>query len=203
MKHLSIFIVVLLGIFVLSPLAIAEEMQATTEANPAPVSDYIVGTEDILDINILQPEQLPSTVTVAMDGSINFPYIGKVQVSGMTLTQIRDEIQKKLADGYMNYPVVSVALRENRSKKFFVYGEVIKPGTYLLDENITVLKALSIAGGFTKYGSSSKVKVLRPKKDGAGYTTHKVNMNAAMAGNSKADMKIEAGDIIVVSEGIF
>ncbi len=106
-------------------------------------------------------------------------------------------------DGYMKYPVVVVTLKESRSKKFFVYGEVMKPGTYYLDENATVLKAISMAGGFTKYGSSSRVKVLRPKKDSPGYEAIKVNIKAVMDGASTDDVVLEPNDIIVVSEGIF
>ena len=166
-------------------------------------SEYKVGIGDILDINILQPEKITTMATIAPDGSLNFPYIGNVQVRDLTLTQIQDEIQKRLADGYMKYPVVSVSLREKRSKKFFVYGEVMKPGTYILEENTTVLKAISVAGGFTKYGSSSRVKILRPKKDDAGYETIKVNINAAMSDNSKLDIALQPEDILVVSEGVF
>ncbi len=172
-------------------------------AATAETIEYTVGIDDVLDINILQPESLPNTVTVSPDGSINFPYIGNAKVEGMSLTKIQEQIQIRLADGYMKYPIVTVSLRQSRSKKFFVYGEVAKPGTYLLDENATVLKAISMAGGFNKYGSSSRVKVLRPKKDQTGYETIKVNIGAVMDGNSKTDVKLESGDIIVVSEGVF
>lgn len=164
---------------------------------------YKVGIDDVLDISILQPEKLANTVTVAPDGSINFPYVGNLQVKGLTLLEVQELVQEKLADGYMKYPVVAVALRENRSKKFFVYGEIMKPGTYLLDENTTVLKAISMAGGFTKYGSSSRVKVLRAKEQESGYETLKVNVSAVMNGDAKADIPLKSGDIVVVSEGMF
>lgn len=178
----------------------AQEPQ-TASANKG--LEYAVGIDDVLDINILQPEKLSTTLIVSPDGSITFPYIGTVQVKGMTLAAIQDEIQKKLADGYMKYPVVSMSLRESRSRKFSVYGEVNRPGNYPIDENCTVLKVISIAGGFTKYGSSSRVKVLRPKKGKAGYDAIKVNINAVMDGNSDEDILIQPGDIIVVSEGMF
>ena len=60
-----------------------------------------------------------------------------------------------------------------------------------------------MAGGFTKFGSSSRVKLLRPKKDQAGYETVKVNVNGVMNGDPEADLPVIAGDIIVVSEGVF
>jgi polysaccharide export outer membrane protein len=103
----------------------------------------------------------------------------------------------------MKYPVVSVSLKESRSKKFFVYGEVNKPGTYIMEDNMSVLRAISIAGGFTKFGSSSNVKVLRPKKNAGGYDAIKVNIKAIMAGDAKVDIPLGPDDIVVVSEGVF
>jgi len=165
--------------------------------------EYLVGIEDMMDISILQPEKLLVTVTVAPDGSITFPYIGSVKVKDMTLAKIQNEIQTRLANGFMKYPLVSVSLKESRSKKFFVYGEVIRPGTYMLEDNTTVLKAISTAGGFTKFGSSSRVKVLRPNKNKPGYEVIKVNINAVMNGSSDADILIQPQDIITVSRGVF
>ena len=195
-----LLLLIMIFLMVISPLTQAEESAKTEDTVQA---EYTVGIDDVLEISILQPEKLIFVVTIAPDGSITFPYIGNVQVKGMTLNQIQDEIQTRLADGYMKYPIVSVSLRESRSRKFFVYGEVVRPGTYPIKENVTVLKAISMAGGFTKFGSSSRVKVLRPKKDGAGYETIKVNIKAVMDGNSQADIILQPEDIVVVSEGVF
>ncbi len=166
-------------------------------------NEYAVGVGDVLSVNVLQPEELMLTVTVAPDGTISYPYIGTVNVKGRGLSIVQEEVQTRLADGYMKYPVVSVSLIESRSRKFFVYGEVIKPGTYFLEENVTVLKAISMAGGFTKFGSSSKVKLLRQRKDGPGYETMSVNMKSVMSGYSDEDLILEPGDIVVISEGMF
>lgn len=166
-------------------------------------AEYMVGVDDVVELVVLQPEKLAVTATVSPDGNITFPYIGTVQVKGSTLTGIQSDVQARLADGYMKYPVVVVTLKESRSKKFFVYGEVMKPGTYYLDENTTVLKAISMAGGFTKYGSSSRVKVLRPRKDAPGYEAVKVDIKAVMDGASSDDVALKSNDIVVVSEGMF
>jgi protein involved in polysaccharide export with SLBB domain len=165
--------------------------------------EYVIGIDDVLDISVLQPEKLITTVTVAPDGSITFPYIGNVAAKGLTLAKIQDEIQARLGNGYMKYPVVAVSLRESRSRRFFVYGEVMKPGTYALEENTTVLRAISMAGGFNKFGSSSRVKVLRPLKDKPGYDALKVNIKAVMDGSAQEDVILEPEDIVVVSEGVF
>jgi len=84
-----------------------------------------------------------------------------------------------------------------------VYGEVTHPGPYAVEENMTVLRAISMAGGFTKFGSSSRVKVLRPRAQGKGYEPVKINIKDVMDGHSDADAVIKPGDIVVVSEGVF
>ncbi|MCR4337700.1 MAG: polysaccharide export protein [Candidatus Omnitrophica bacterium] len=166
-------------------------------------SGYTIGVDDVLEITVHKPEDLSILVTVAPDGTITFPYIGSVDVKGRSINQIQEEIQSRLADGYMRYPIVTVFLKESRSRKFFVYGEVLKPGSYPIEDNMTVLRAISTAGGFTRFGSSSRVKVLRPKKSTTGYDSVKVNIDAVMEGNPTEDISLEQGDIVVVSQGVF
>jgi polysaccharide export outer membrane protein len=86
---------------------------------------------------------------------------------------------------------------------FTISGEVIRPGNYPLLQNTTVLRAISIAGGFTRFGSKSRVKILRPRKDRPGYMSINVDLKAVLDGDAKADIVIESGDIIVLSEGLF
>ncbi len=175
----------------------------SARAEDVKVAEYTVGVDDVLDIAILRPEELAVSATVSPDGSINYPYIGKVEVKGLSLTEIQQQIQTRLAEGYMQYPVVSASLKESRSRKFFVYGEVMRPGVYSLEDNVTVLRAISIAGGFTKFGSSSRVKVLRLRKDKPGYEAIKINVKAVMNGKPDADILLRSGDTVVVSEGVF
>ncbi len=173
------------------------------KAEKADNSEYTVGVDDVLEINILQPEKLTTTAAVSSDGSVSFPYIGNVPVKGLSLSKIQNEIQSRLSDGYMKYPLVTVLLKESRSRKFFVYGDVTKPGAYLMESDTTVLKAISIAGGFTKHGSSSRVKLLRPKKNGVGYETIEVNIRAVMQGSADADIILNPADTVIVSESKF
>ncbi len=163
---------------------------------------YTVGVDDILSITVTRPESIEKEVTVAPDGAISFPYIGAIYVKGKSLAEIQNDVVSALSDGYMKYPLVTVTLVQSLSRKFFVYGEVVKPGNYPMQENTTVLRAISISGGFTKYGSSSKVKILRERENG-GYQTIKVNVKDLMDGDSDKDVSLEPGDIVVVSEGVF
>lgn len=208
--RLAAFVLVIFTIFsfqAVSAQDTANNPVSREEAMPkmetAGTGEYRVGVGDILEISVLQPEQITNLSPVASDGTITFPYIGNVQVKGMLLGDVQNDIQRRLADGYMKYPVVSVTLKESRSRKFYVYGEVARPGTYSLDDNMTALKAISVAGGITKFGSTSRVKILRPYKDKAGYESIKVNMGAAMKGSADSDVSIQPEDIVVVSEGLF
>jgi polysaccharide biosynthesis/export protein len=182
--------------------AFAWPLSAAAVEAPAE-SDYTVGIGDVLEISVLQPDQFTTVVTVTPDGTISFPYIGTIRVKGMPLPEVQEKIQMMLADGYIKYPVVTVYLKESRSRKYLVSGEVMKPGAYPLEDNITVLRAISIAGGFTKFGSASRVKVLREKPTGQGYEAIKVDLKRALDGHSENDVMLMSGDMVVVSEGIF
>lgn len=174
-----------------------------TILTPVNAQVYTIGVGDILTVNIIQPDPMEITVTVSPGGDISVPYIGSVYVKGRTIASAQKLIQDKLAKGYLKYPVVTVSLVESRSRSFTISGEINKPGNYAILEDTTVLKAISIAGGFTRFGSSSKVKILRPRKDRPGYISIKVDLEAVLNGDASADIVIQPGDIIVVSEGIF
>jgi polysaccharide biosynthesis/export protein len=162
--------------------------------------DYTVGVGDRLRINIIKPENSTSENTVSPDGSISISYIGSINVKGMTITQIQKKIEYELARGYLNFPVVSVSLVESRSRTFTITGGVNKPGNYFLNENTTVLKAITEAGWFTKFASQSKIVVLRSREDRPGYIKINVNIKEILDGESKADVILKSGDIIVVPE---
>ncbi len=164
--------------------------------------DYLVGVDDIILVTVIQPDKLESELTVSPDGAITFPYIGKVVVKGLTLMQIQENIQTRLAD-YMKYPVVTVSLRESRSRMFFVYGEVKIPGAYPIQQNMSVLRAVSMAGGFTPVAATNEVKILRAKADQSGNETLTTDVSAVMQGKTQNDIKVEAGDVITVSKRFF
>ena len=184
---------------------ITDPAQAEKKAPEIPEGKfaYTLGPDDVIEISILQPDKFSNVVTVTPDGYVSCPYIGSVQVKGLTPDEAQNLIQSRLADGYMKYPVVLVTLKQSNSRKFFVYGEVAKPGTYPIQENTTVLRAISMAGGFTKFGSSARVKILRPRDDKPGYDPIKIDIKRLMNGSAEEDILLKPWDIVVVSEGLF
>ncbi|MDM7987072.1 MAG: polysaccharide biosynthesis/export family protein [Smithella sp.] len=166
-------------------------------------TQYKIGAGDILEVRILKPEIITDRSTVTPGGEISVAYIGSVQVKGKTISEIQKTIQWRLASGYLKYPVVVVSLIESNSRRYTVSGEVVRPGTYQLEDNVTVLRAISTAGGFTRFGSKSRVKLLRQYPDKPGYQSIKINLVKAMSGDAKEDILLQPGDIVVVSEGFF
>ncbi|MBN2157877.1 MAG: polysaccharide export protein [Spirochaetes bacterium] len=164
---------------------------------------YKIGIGDIIEVRILKPEEIIDRSTVTPGGEISVAYIGTIIVVGKTIPEVQKQIQWRLSHGYLKYPVVVVSLIESRSRNFTVSGEVIRPGSYQILGNTTVLKAISMAGGFTRFGSKSRVKVLRPYADKPGYQSIKINLKKAMDGDAKEDVVIQPGDIVIVSEGFF
>jgi len=170
-----------------------------TEAPQQGAQEYVIGVDDIIDISVLQPDKFTTTLNVSPDGSISFPYIGNVNVKGLSLGQVQDLIQERLSNGYMKYPVVSASLKESRSRKFSVYGLVARPGSYPVEENLTILRGISLAGGLTEYGSSGQIKVVRPKADGTGSETIETSIQNIMGGAARdANIVIKAGDTIII-----
>lgn len=164
-------------------------------------NDYKVGMGDILDIVVVEHDELNRVVTVAPDGTISFPLIGTVEVKDKKISEINTIIEDKLRDGYVKYPQVNTSLKDAKSKNFYIYGEVNNPGSYQFSDEMTVLKAITLAGGLTKFGSESNIKILRNTSDKKEYETIRVNLkNVTVKGDKSKDVAIEAGDVIVISE---
>ena len=127
--------------------------------------DYVLGPHDVLKISVYDHEDLEARVRVSKDGKISFPLLGEVQVSGLTVIAVEQNLTRLLSDGYIIDPHISVFVEEFRVV-FYVTGEVEKPGSYPFAEGITVIKAISLAGGLTDRAVERKMKVSRRDKDG-------------------------------------
>jgi polysaccharide biosynthesis/export protein len=140
---------------------------AVLSAFPAPpqclaVENYTVGPGDVLNIKVWDHEDLDRSVEVSEEGAFTFPFIGKVKVSKMTTFKIEKLLEDKLADGYLVAPQVNISMAEYRNQRAFVFGEVKKPGVYMLTHRYNLLELISEAGGFTEQRGST-CTIVRPK----------------------------------------
>ena len=161
-------------------------------------NQYTVSVDDILSISVLGSPDLKTMTTVAEDGTISFPYIGTVYVKGMRLSDIEKEITKRLSEGYITYPIVSVSLIKPKGKKFYVYGEVMRPGGYEFEEGITVVKALSEAGGINPNGIYGTVKLRHKQKAEPGYEDISIDIKGAIEEGVTGDIALQPNDIVIV-----
>ncbi len=156
--------------------------------------NYIIGAHDVLDISVWKEENLTKTVPVRPDGKISLPLLNDVQASGLTPTQLATEITQDLKK-FVTDPQVTVIVREINSQRVYLLGEVTRAGAYPLLPGMTVLQALSSAGGFTQFANLKKIYVLRVEN--GKQEKFPFNYKEAL---SKGDQNIflKAGDTIVV-----
>ena len=140
--------------------SVARKYSGSAAAEDIGGSNYRIGPEDVLHIDVWNNEELTGDVTVRPDGKISLPLIQDVQAEGRTSAELAGRIRDKLL-AYIKNPNVSVIVKEINAPKFSVLGYVANPGTYPLRGDLTVLQALSQAGGFTPFASPKKIKVIR------------------------------------------
>lgn len=168
--------------------------QVTADAG---VSANTLAANDLLEVRVYQEADLSGMYRVAPDGAINFPLCGKVAVGGMTPTEAADAITACLKKDFLRRPQVSVMVKEFNSKKVFVFGEVSKPGAYAFEEGMTIIHAVSQAGGFSKTASKNSVNVTRVV-DGQEVKVP-VKVEDIVVGREK-NFALQPGDIIFVPE---
>jgi polysaccharide biosynthesis/export protein len=183
-------------------------LRAQTETPATPISStagpqavpvdpsYVIGAQDVLDISVWKDTELTRTVPVRPDGKISLPLLNDLQAAGLTPEQLKNQITDGLKK-YLDDPVVTVIVKEMNSQRIYITGEVTKPGAFPLLPNMTVLQALSSAGGFTQFANRSKIYVLRTaagKQDKLPFDYK----NVIKGKDASENVTLESGDTIVV-----
>lgn len=158
--------------------------------------NYIIGAQDVLDISVWKEPEITRTVPVRPDGKISLPLLNDVQAAGLTPGQLTAEITTSLRR-FVTDPEVTVIVEQINSQRVYILGEVTRPGAYPLLPGMTVLQALSSAGGFTQFANEKKMYVLRRVNGNQEkyYFNYKDVLNGKRADENIA---LKAGDTIVV-----
>lgn len=122
--------------------------------------EYYVEIGDILDIDVWRVPDLSRSVPVRPDGRISMPVVGDLDVVGMNLMQVRDLLTKKFSD-YVWSPQVSISIRQFGGRKFIILGEIGAPGVYRYQNDVSLVEAIALAGGFKEYSRSGKIMIIR------------------------------------------
>ncbi|MBI4508433.1 MAG: polysaccharide biosynthesis/export family protein [Deltaproteobacteria bacterium] len=179
---------------------------ADKATSPYPVSlrpgttDASLGQGDLFEVRVFDEPDLAGVYQVGTDGAISFPLIGRVVVEGKLPSDVEQEIKARLADGFLKNPQVSVLVKEYRSKKVSVFGQVRNPGTFPFTEHMSVIEAITRAGGFTSMAKKNSVRVTR-LVDGK---TTKTTVAVEDIGQGKApNYQLWPGDVVFVPERVF
>jgi polysaccharide export outer membrane protein len=160
----------------------------------APGPQYRIGPEDLLFISVWENKELTIEVVVRPDGMISLPLIQDTKAEGLTAVELAADIQNKLL-AYMKFPQVFVVVKQANSPKYYIIGNVAKPGVYPLRGEISVLQALSIAGGFGPFASPRKIKIVR--NFGGKQEVRKVNYYDILD-DGTGNFLLKSGDTLVV-----
>lgn len=199
MKSLILSFVIIFLNMTLVHSFVVETKEANLKNENTGISIYKVGVNDVIDIKVLDNEKFNNVATVSSDGSVILPYVGAVFVKDKTLTDIEEEITRKLSEGYLKLPVVSVSLLRSLSKVVFVYGEVGRPGMYPIEEETTtVLRILSISGGINKEGQHGSITLRRRQKKVSEYKEIYLGSKDSIEKTEKGDMLLKPDDILIV-----
>ena len=131
-------------------------------------SDYVIGPEDILDVDVFNVPELTKTVRVANDGTLSLALLGRVRVAGMTAEQLRKELERRWGQTYLQNPQVTVFVREFHAQPVSVIGAVERPGVYELKASRTLIEILSMAGGLARTGTAAGRTLLVTRRAGFG-----------------------------------
>ena len=158
-----------------------------------------LGPGDALDIRVFDEDRFGGEFQVGDDGSIDFPMVGSVEVRGKTKDEVARLLEQRLADGYLNNPQVSVQVKQRGNREVSVLGQVNEAGSIDYRDGLSLVQAVSLAGGLSAFAAPSRVKVTRRTGVGDETVTFEVSLPAIVNGKSE-DLVLRPGDIVFVPE---
>ncbi len=167
-----------------------------------PVVSTSLGPGDVFQLQIVGEKDLPEEFQVASDGTVDLPYLQRVEVVGLEPQEVAALVRQRLIDEeILTDPSVVVRVKEYRSKRVSVLGQVKKPGNFPFEPGMTLVQAVSVAGGLNSIARSSRVRLTR-KVAGGGTKTVIIDLDAINAGRME-DIELQVGDRIFIEERVF
>ena len=172
----------------------AGQAQETRPATDDPA--YVIGADDVLIVSVWKEAELTHTVPVRPDGKISLPLLNDVQAAGYTPVQLGMLITERLRK-FVSDPQVTVMVSTINSRRIYLVGEVGRAGAFPMLPNMTVLQALSSAGGFTQFADSKRIYVLRDEN--GVQKKYMFNYKEVIKGKKpEQNIVLKPGDTIVV-----
>lgn len=181
--------------------ALAAEEQSATPSEDSTSSNYQIGSENSLQIDVYygKDEKISQKVRVSPAGMIQYPLVGGVNIGGLTVSEAQEKLRRLLAKDYLVNPQVTIYIEEYSTVS--IVGEVEKPGAYPIKGRLTVMELISLAEGFSKIAAPNKVKVIRTRPDGS---KEEIMVRVKDLMNKKSadqeDVLLMGGDVVIVPE---
>ena len=189
-------------IFVLFAVAITDcaEVPMPSSLRQSPSCPLNLGPEDVVTIRVFGETDLTGDYQADNQGNLDFPFVGRMNIKGQTNTSLADRIASQLRDGdYILEPQVSVVIKEHNSARILIDGKVTRPGALPFRTGMTLLEAISQAGGREPLADRRVVRLTR--STGEGTKTENVPVQAIYDGR-QADIRLCPGDSIYVPESV-
>ncbi len=172
----------------------------TPELPEVPVETReILAAGDTIDVRVFDEERFDGIYEVQADGTIDFPYLGGIVVRGKTAAETAQLVETRLADGYLHHPQVTVTIKVRGNREVSVLGQVKDPGSLAYQERLTLVQALSLAGGLTEFAAPRRVRITRRTGEGEATSTFEVSLSEIIKGDAE-DLSLRPGDIVFVPE---
>lgn len=176
-----------------APASSADPKASASVALP---SGYLIGAGDILSVVFWRDKDMSAEVTVRPDGNVSLPLLNDITAAGITPEQLRTKIVEA-ASKYVEDPNATVVVKEVHSRNVFITGNVAKPATYPLLNDMTVLQLIAAAGGLQEYADSKNIVVIRSESGKSQY--HKFNYKDVLSQkNVQQNITLKPGDTVVV-----
>jgi len=159
-----------------------------------------LGIDDVFEVRVFAEPDLSGTYRISADGTVDYPFVGRIAIIGMRSGDVQELIATKLKDGYLKNPQVSLMVKEWNSRKVSVIGQVQKPGSVAYFPNMTIVDAIAAAGGFTGIASKNAVTLRREMK---GSVESRMCPVADISEGRAPNVVLRPGDILVVEERLF
>ncbi len=161
-----------------------------------PRRPYTVLAGDVLQISVWKEPELQMEVLVRPDSAFSFPLAGDISTEGLSIVDLQAELTKRLSR-YISTPVVTVSVTAVLGNKVYVIGQVGKPGEFVVNPQVDVMQALSMAGGLTPFAATNDIKILR--RTGSRQIALSFKYNDVLKGRRlEQNVMLQAGDIVVV-----
>jgi len=177
----------------LAPMYAAQE---TMESSLVSEASYIIEANDILEVFVWKEPDLSRSVLVRPDGFISFPLVQDLKAAGITPAQLKANLEERLQE-FLTAPNVTVIVDQIRHYRIYVTGKVQAPSSFILEKPITVLQAISLAGGIQEFADESEVKIVRPVSQGYSYLDFDYK-EVIKGKNLDQNIYLESGDVVVV-----